>query len=104
MLREPDLLDAVRAWASERTANLRGHAIKLEISESPEDRDPRSIKLAFEAARKLSEIIIWANGNAELLFADIDSWDIIPEHRDIRSTQDLEDALNATMEWVEDPT
>ncbi|MGS2644637.1 immunity protein TriTu family protein [Streptosporangium sp. LJ11] len=100
MLRGIELLDSVKAWASEKGEILRSNAIDLEINESPENRDPQSIQLIFDAAKKLSEIIVWTDGNAELSFADIDSGQITPEYRNIQSTQDLEAALNVTMGWV----
>ncbi|MER7132166.1 immunity protein TriTu family protein [Streptosporangium saharense] len=100
MLKDGDLLDYVRAWVSEKGTFVRDHTVEFVVNESPEDREPKSIRLIFDADRKLSEIVVWADGNAELSFADIDSREEFSRHCDIESMKDLEAALNVVLEWV----
>ncbi|MEV4870818.1 hypothetical protein [Streptomyces syringium] len=100
MLSGPDLMDAVRSWLAVKAAGMRSTGVGIEVKEWFEGPGPGAVQLTFEVSLKAAEIMVWEDGNAELVFYDFESRTEIPEHRDIRSGADLEDALRMTASWV----
>ncbi|WP_370422106.1 hypothetical protein AB8O64_28270 [Streptomyces sp. QH1-20] len=100
MLSGSGLMDAVRSWLAEQAAGMRGDGIGVEVREWFEGPGPGAVQLTLEIPLKAAEIMVWEDGNAELVFYDFESRTEVPEHRDIRSGADLEDALRVTAEWV----
>jgi len=101
MLTSDDLLDAVRVWASVNEETLAVRGVKLELTETPRDHDPRSIRLFLESEGTMAELIVWGNGVAELQFADPSSGVTVPEHREIQSQSDLDAALTTLSTRME---
>jgi len=45
MLRQADLMKAMETWVADHEADIGAHAFAVELTESPEDRDPASVRL-----------------------------------------------------------
>lgn len=100
MLRGTDLLVGVRSWISAAEANLPSPGAASEVEESPNDRDPRSIRWILESFQMMGQIIIWEDGQSEIDLADVASRDVRSEHRRIGDQRDLDAALGAVRDWV----
>ena len=81
MLTLPELADAVARWLGEHRAALPGFTV--ELTESPADRDPRSVWLVLESDDKIAELIVWTSGMADLSAADVESGEVVKLHREI---------------------
>ena len=81
MLTLPELADAVARWLGEHRAALSGFTV--ELTESPDDRDPRSVWLVLESDDKIAELIVWTSGMADLSAADVESGEVVKLHREI---------------------
>ncbi|GHC53889.1 hypothetical protein [Streptomyces cinnamoneus] len=98
MLNEPDLLQGVRSWAAEKAPDFGSAGVVLTVTEWPEGTG--AVQLELDADTRIAEIMVWADGNAEITFVDVTAGEITPEHRDLRSEADLLDALSVMNTWT----
>jgi hypothetical protein len=99
-LRDAEPLEQVRSWAFNKADGFRDGGYTLELNDSPEDRNPRSIQVILDGGARVGELIVWGNGMAELSYGNFDEGVITPEHRDIDSQADLDAALTALLAWM----
>ncbi|MFA7764309.1 hypothetical protein [Streptomyces sp. NRRL S-448] len=95
MLTGSDLLESLKSWVAANASQLRENGFDVDLTESPEDYDPRSVRLILEADERLGELALWSNGTAELHLAEVASGDVVREHREITSHADLASSLKA---------
>ena len=98
-LRGAELLEATSAWVASMR-NGGESSVLSEVEESPTDRDPRSIRWILEGSERISQMVIWDDGQAELDLADVASGDVRSEHVQINSQHGLEDTLSRVRDWV----
>lgn len=94
------LLRDARAWIDAHLGEIRENGLLSEVKTSPKNRPKQSIWWILEGDERMSEIVLWDTGEAELSFALIETGEIRPEHRDIDGPATLEDALKAVLDWV----
>ncbi|MFE5557926.1 hypothetical protein [Streptomyces sp. NPDC056544] len=95
MLTGADLLQSLKSWVAANESQLRENGFDVDLTESPEDYDPRSVQLILETDERLGELALWSNGMAELQVAEVASGDVVREHREITSHIDLASSLAA---------
>ena len=100
MLRGSELLEYVRGWVSRAEHDSADPSVNSEIEESPDDRNPRSIRWILESPAMMGQIIFWEDGQSELDLIDVATAEARSEHWQIDSPQELERALDAVREWV----
>ncbi|MGW1208083.1 immunity protein TriTu family protein [Streptomyces sp. NPDC002499] len=99
--RPPNLPDALTTWSATNEAVLCARGITTELRHSPRDgRDKNSAWLTIEADNRIVQITVWSTGETELDFADLNSGDHRPEHRDLQTEQELHVVLGAVLDWV----
>ncbi|MFF4986661.1 hypothetical protein ACFY19_05700 [Streptosporangium saharense] len=96
----PSLLRDARDWIDTRLGEIRQNGLLEKVNSSPESRPKQCIWWALEGDERMSEIVLWDTGEAELSFALIETGEIRCEHRDIDGSPALEDALQAVLDWV----
>lgn len=89
-----------RAWIDAHLGEIRENGLLSEVNASPTYWDKQSIWWRLEGDERMSAIILWDTGEAELSFALIETGEVRPEHRDIDGPAALEDALKAVLSWV----
>lgn len=95
MLTGSELLRAVKSWVTENASQLRADGLDVDLTESPEEYDPRSVQLILETDERLGELSVWSNGTAELQVAEVASGHVAREHREITSHAGLLASLEA---------
>jgi hypothetical protein len=99
--RSPNLPATLTTWAAKNEAVLRARGITTELRHSPRDgRVKNSAWLTVEAGNRIVQITVWSTGETELDFADLNSGDHRPEHRDLQTEQELHVLLGAVLDWV----
>ncbi|WP_443066307.1 HD domain-containing protein [Streptomyces sp. NBC_01262] len=99
--RLPNLPDALMTWFAKNEVVLRARGITAELRHSPEDgRLKNGAWLTVEAGNRVFQITVWSSGEAELDFVDLGSGDNRPEHRDLRTEQELHVLLGSGLDWV----
>ncbi|MGH3491104.1 MAG: immunity protein TriTu family protein [Actinopolymorphaceae bacterium] len=73
MLKQAAPVEAIKTWLVERPTTLSEYGFTAELSESPKDHDPESVRLLLESDASLVELIAWTNGTVDLKSADVDS-------------------------------
>ncbi|MFH8485160.1 immunity protein TriTu family protein [Streptomyces longisporoflavus] len=97
----PDLPGALTTWFAENEAVLRTRGVTAELRHSPEDgRLKNSAWLTVETGNRVTQITVWNSGEAALDFVDLDSGDNRPEHRDLRTEQELYVLLGSVSDWI----
>uniref|UniRef100_A0AAU2JYG9 Uncharacterized protein n=1 Tax=Streptomyces sp. NBC_00049 TaxID=2903617 RepID=A0AAU2JYG9_9ACTN len=96
-----DVRQALAAWLTEHTAELRAQGIVCDLGSSPDDgRSKTSACLTLESKTRLAAITVWDSGEAELDYADVAHEQAHSEHRDLRTSRDLATAMTALVEWL----
>jgi hypothetical protein len=99
--RPANLPATLTSWLSTHETDLRSRGITAELGHSPEDgRTKNSAWLTVEAGTRVVLITVWSGGEAELDYADLDSGDTRPEHRDLHTGQELHDLLESALVWI----
>jgi hypothetical protein len=69
MLTGPELFAAARDWLEDHADGLSALGIDYEVNDSPGVPERRPIWIVMESADRLSEVILWPYGHAEVQFA-----------------------------------
>ncbi|MFJ7421824.1 hypothetical protein ACIQXD_24910 [Streptomyces uncialis] len=97
----PNLPDALTTWFAKNDEVLRTRGITAELRHSPEDgRLKNSAWLTMEAGNRVAQITVWNSGEAELDFVDLGSGDNRPEHRDLKTEQELHALVGSILDWI----
>jgi hypothetical protein len=89
-----DLPQRLSAWFAEHEERLQSRGITSDVQRSPEDGRPKtSAWMTLRNGDHEAVFIVWSSGDTELGCGDMASGSIRPEHRDLRTRQDLLDAL-----------
>jgi hypothetical protein len=96
-----DLPRRLSAWFAEHEERLQSCGITGDVQRSPEDGRPkRSAWMTLKNDDHEAVLIVWSGGEAELEYADMASGLSRPEHRDLRTFQDLLEAIGSIHEWI----
>ncbi|MGW3288880.1 HD domain-containing protein [Streptomyces sp. NPDC001002] len=99
--RPPNLPVALTTWSAKNEVPLRARGMTTELRHSPRDgRLKASAWLTVEADHRIVQITVWNTGETELDFADLSTGDHRPEHRDLRTEQELHVLLESVLDWV----
>jgi hypothetical protein len=94
-------LDALQPWLIRRTPEMEAAGMKLSTTWGPEDRDPRSVWVDFESTSRSARLILWSNGEADLMVGDLDLGEVLlEEHREITSPIGLDDVGATVKAWL----
>lgn len=95
------LLGELKAWFDDRQAGLATHGLTVRLGGSPmAGRDKSSLCLDIDSTVRLSQLILWSSGEAELQMAEVVSGEVVSQHRQITSRIELDDALETLLVWV----
>ncbi|QKW07834.1 hypothetical protein HUT18_17015 [Streptomyces sp. NA04227] len=95
-----DLPRTLHTWFTENRERLLAHGITGDIRRSPNGRDKSSSWLTLEAGDRIAMLIVWSTGEAELELGDATTGEVRPEHRDLRSIEELLEAVAVVRDWT----
>jgi hypothetical protein len=79
--------------------------INVSIEWGPSDRNPASAWLDFESSEKSARLMLWSNGEADLMIGDLTKQQILlEEHREISTELGLDDAGETVKAWLAEIT
>lgn len=99
----PDLaaiLPRLKQWHVDHRDELTAAGLTTRLRESPPEWPKASISLEIDGGRRLSQLIVWDSGEAELDLADLDTGVHVPQHRIIATPNDLDDLLSQQLTWL----
>ncbi|WP_237330103.1 hypothetical protein [Streptomyces sp. BA2] len=80
---------------------MRSRGITADLQQSPDDgRAKTSAWMTLETDARLTALIVWSSGEAELEYGDVATGLVRQQHRDLRTSQDLLDAIETIYEWI----
>lgn len=94
------MLADLRAWVEGRSAGFADRGLQAEFTESPLDRAKRSASVMIASPSRISQLVVWNTGEAELTLGDVGSDTVVEEHREITSQIGLQDATQTLLEWL----
>lgn len=96
-----ELPQRLQAWFAEHEEHLQSCGITGAVQQSPEDgRTKTSTWMTLETDDYIAVLIVWSSGEAEFEYGDVATGQIRPEHRELRTFQDLLDAIETIHEWI----
>lgn len=96
-----ELPQRLQAWFGEHEERLRSRGITGAVQLSPEDgRTKTSTWMTLEHDDFVAVLTVWSSGEAELEYGDVATGQVREQHRDLRTFQDLLDAIETIHEWV----
>jgi hypothetical protein len=98
-----DVLGDLRRWFDERKAALAHDGYDAEFRESPPDRSKQSVSVIISSSRRIGQLVVWDTGEAALSMGDVDSGNVVDEHREITSQIGLRDATQTLLSWLGEP-
>lgn len=96
-----ELPQALCTWFAENDEQLRSRGVTGEIQRSPDDGRPKSSAwMTVETDDYGAVLIVWDSGEAELECGGSTGNGIRREHRDLRTVDELHDAVESLLGWV----
>lgn len=95
------MLSDLRKWFDDRRAGLADLGFHAEFAESPPDRIKRSASVIVASSSRVSQLVVWDSGEAELTLGDVGDDEVVAEHREITSHIGLRDATQKLLGWLE---
>jgi hypothetical protein len=102
MLMGADLLTRAVSLISDTESALPEPAFSSQIELSPEDRNPRSISWIVEGVSRMSQVVLWEDGQSETELADVASGQITSEHLRIEGESSLTALVERVRSWLLD--
>ncbi|WP_331745304.1 hypothetical protein [Kitasatospora sp. NBC_01300] len=97
-----ELPQRLHTWFTENEEQLRSRGVTGDIQRSPDDGRPKtSAWMTVETDGYAAVLIVWDSGEAELECGDWASGQIRQEHRDLRTPDELLDAIEDLLEWAQ---
>lgn len=96
-----DVLNDLREWFDDRGAELAELSLRAEFAESPPDRVKRSASVTIASPSRVGQLVVWDTGEAALTLGDVDSGEVVEEHREITSKLGLQDATQTLLGWLD---
>jgi hypothetical protein len=91
----------LQTWFDEHEERLRSCGIAGGVQRSPEDgRTKTSIWVTLETDDQVAMLIVWSSGEAELECGDVATDRVRRQHRDLRTLEELLDAIETICEWI----
>ncbi|MFJ6181799.1 hypothetical protein [Streptomyces sp. NPDC092295] len=89
-------------WFAEHEERLQSCGITGDVQRSPEDgRTKTSAWLTLEWDVHVGVLIVWSSGEAELEYGDLATGQVRRQHRDLRTFEELLDAIETIREWIQ---
>jgi hypothetical protein len=93
--------DHLAQWLDRRTPTLEGLGLKVRLTWGPCHRDPAAAWLDIESATRSARLMLWSNGEADLVIGDFVKKEVLlEEHREIATEVGLEDAEATITTWL----
>jgi uncharacterized protein (DUF1684 family) len=94
-------LDSLRVWLEEQTPELEAAGMNLSVTWGTEDRTPRAAWVDFESPPRTARLVLWSNGDADLMIGDIEAGEVLlEEHREITGSVGLDDVGETVRAWL----
>ncbi len=91
----------LQTWFAEHEERLQSCGITGAVQPSPEDgRTKTSTWMTLENDEHAAVLIVWSSGEAELEYGDVKTGQVRQQHRDLRTCQDVLDAIETIREWI----
>lgn len=91
----------LQAWFAEHEERLQSCGITGAIQRSPQDgRTKTSAGMTLEAEDHIGVLTVWSSGEAELEYGDLSTGQVRQRHRDLRTFEDLLNAIESVHEWI----
>jgi len=97
-----DLLKDAISLINRAELSLTEHAFESKVELSPEDRNPRSISWIVEGASRMSQVVLWADGQSEMDLAEVASGQIVSEHCQVDGESSLTELFDRVSSWLLD--
>jgi hypothetical protein len=93
-------LDLLNEWLDRRLPEFEVLNIDVSITWGPSDRNPSSAWLDFKSSEKSARLMLWSNGEADLMIGDLAGQRVLlEEHREISTEVGLDDAGETVKAW-----
>ncbi|MGW0536244.1 hypothetical protein [Streptomyces sp. NPDC003032] len=97
-----ELPQRLHTWFTVHEERLRSGGITGGIQRSPEDgRTKVSTWMTLETDDHVAMLIVWSSGEAELECGDVATSRVRRQHRDLRTFEELLDAIETICEWIQ---
>lgn len=97
-----ELPQRLHTWFAEHEERLQSCGITGDVQRSPEDgRTEISSWMTLETDDRVAVLTVWSSGEAELECGDVATSQVRREHRDLRTFEDLLDAIETICEWFQ---
>jgi len=94
-------LDHLDEWIQGQTPGFEALGIKVAVTRGPADRDPASAWVDFESSERSARLMLWSNGDADLMIGDFVKKEVLlEEHREISTELGLENAWATVRAWL----
>jgi len=97
---DSSLLVRARSLITEAESALTKHGLDSRVELSPRDRNPRSISWIVEGAYRMSQIVLWEDGQSEVELAEVETGQIVSDHRQIDGEGALIELVGSTTSWL----
>lgn len=88
-------------WLERHAPGLEALGLKTELSWGPVDRDPAAAWIDFESSERSARLMLWSNGEADLMIGDLVKKEVLlEEHREISTEVGLDDAEATIRAWL----
>lgn len=97
-----DLLTDAISLISRAELTLTEHAFESKVELSPEDRNPRSISWIVDGTSRMSQVVLWSDGQSEIELAEVASGQIMSEHCQVDGESSLAELVDRVRSWLLD--
>jgi hypothetical protein len=98
-------LELLNDWFERRLPEFEIANIDASIAWGPSGRNPLSAWLDFKSSEKSARLMLWSNGEADLMIGDLVGQRILlEEHREITTELGLDDAGETVKAWLAEIT
>lgn len=95
------VLELLDRWLQHRRPVFEAMGLKVSVTWGPTDRNPASAWLDLESTERSARLILWSNGEADLMIGDFVKGEVLlEEHREISSQIGLDDAEETIKAWL----
>ena len=96
----PQLLTRAASLINEAEPALNQHGLDSQIELSPPDRDPGSISWIVEGGSRMSQMVLWEDGQSEIDLAEVESGRVTSEHRRVDNDVALVELVDSVRSWL----
>lgn len=100
MLMGYSLLVRAESLINSVESKLNEYGFDSQVELSPEDRDPRSISWIVEGEHRMSQIVLWEDGQSEIELAEVETGQVISEHHKIEGESAVTALIDSVKLWL----